>query len=65
MTSQARDIRVITCSHCQQKQFVRVETTFNIKSMYGQSVQCVKCKERFDVTLPYQIIDGPHEEAET
>jgi DNA-directed RNA polymerase subunit RPC12/RpoP len=65
MNPQPLDIRYIACSHCQQKQFVKVETTFNIKVMYGQSVRCVKCKRPFDVTLPYQIIDGPREEDET
>ena len=65
MNPQPLDIRCITCSHCQQKQFVRVETTFNIKFMDGQSVECMNCKNQFDVTLPHQIIAGPHAGAET
>jgi DNA-directed RNA polymerase subunit RPC12/RpoP len=62
MNKQPPEIRPVTCSHCQQKQFVKVEPTFSIRFMYGQSVECVSCKSRFDVTLPYQIIDGPNEQ---
>ena len=58
MNEQAPEVCSITCSHCQQKQVVKVERAFNIRYMYGQSVECGNCKTRFEVILPYRIIDG-------
>jgi hypothetical protein len=60
MNEQSAEVRSVTCSHCQQGQFVKIQPIFNIRFMYGQSIQCIRCKRTFDVTLPYQIIDGPY-----
>ena len=48
-------------SHCEQKQVVEVEPIFKVRLIYGQSIQCVKCKHKFDITLPYEIVSGPEE----
>jgi len=58
MNEQPPEIRSVTCCHCQQKQPVKVVPAFNIRYMYGQSVECAQCKTRFEVILPYRIIDG-------
>jgi DNA-directed RNA polymerase subunit RPC12/RpoP len=62
MNEQPPETRSVTCTHCQQRQFVKVEPIFHVRFIYGQSIQCVNCGSQFDVTLPYQIIDGPREQ---
>jgi ribosomal protein S27E len=49
----------VTCSHCQQEQFVHIQAGTGFWSMAHQSVKCLTCGQCFDVMLPDVIIAGP------
>jgi RNase P subunit RPR2 len=49
----------VTCSHCQQEQFVHIQAGTGFWSMAHQSVKCFTCRQCFDVMLPAVIIAGP------
>jgi hypothetical protein len=49
----------VSCCHCRQEQRVRTRILTGDWSVALQWVKCLKCREYFDVVVPYAIVGGP------
>jgi len=49
----------VSCSHCKQEQVVHLRDRGGFWSTAHQRIECLKCKQVFEVKLPDAIVAGP------
>jgi hypothetical protein len=49
----------VECSNCHAEQVVQVRARFGAGQYGPQMIECVACKQEFDVLVPDQILAGP------
>jgi ssDNA-binding Zn-finger/Zn-ribbon topoisomerase 1 len=52
-------LMTISCPSCEKGQVVQVRARTGFAQMSLQSVDCVGCKNQFEVMLPDSIVGGP------
>jgi hypothetical protein len=59
MTDEHYNITTVKCSRCKTKQKVHVAVRNGPTLMADESIQCLNCDNRFNVSLPNKILRGP------
>ena len=52
-------VMTVECQHCKAKQSVHVAAPTGFTQIGDQTIQCINCKENFDVRVPDKIVAGP------
>ena len=52
-------VMTVECPHCKTKQKVHVAARAGFGQMGDETIQCLNCTHRFNVTLPDKVIRGP------
>lgn len=49
----------VECPHCKTKQKIHVAFRAGFGQMGDETIHCLNCDNRFKVTVPHKIVDGP------
>lgn len=52
-------VMTVECPTCKTKQRVHVEVRTGPSQIGDQTIQCIRCTNHFNVTVPTRIIRGP------
>ena len=59
MTNERYVVKTVECPTCKTKQKVHVAARTGFEQMADQEIQCIKCSNHFNATVPDKIIRGP------
>jgi hypothetical protein len=59
MANEQYVVMTVECSRCKTKQKVHVSTIIGGAQMGEQKISCLRCNNRFNVTVPEKILRGP------
>jgi transcription elongation factor Elf1 len=59
MANERYIVMMVECPHCKTNQKVHVAVRTGPTKMADESIQCLNCDHRFNVTIADRIIRGP------
>lgn len=59
MANERYVIMTVECPRCKTKQKIHVAVRTGPSQMADETISCVNCNNRFNVTVPDKIIRGP------
>lgn len=59
MTNTRYVVMTVECPHCKTKQKIHIAFSTGGAQENDETIQCINCNGRFDVTVPDELIRGP------